>query len=457
MPETIINIENLSKSFKKAPSQHLLVLEDVNFKLQEGEIVALLGKSGSGKSTLLRIIAGLIAPSSGTVTYRGKPVTRPVEGIAMVFQSFALMPWLTVLENVELGLEAQGISREERRHRAIEAIDIIGLDGFESAFPKELSGGMRQRVGFARALVINPDVLLMDEPFSALDVLTAENLKSDLLELWKEKKTNTNGILLVTHNIEEAATLADRIVIFGNDPGYIRAELPVTLPQPRDPESPEYLALVDKIYTLMTTGPKEKAKRAQRERQIGLGYRLPDVEPSELSGLIETMKSFEERIDLPELADELMMNIDDLFPILETLEILGFAKVSAGDIQLSELGKQFSEADLQERKQLFAQRLLEKVPLARYIRRVLDEKAGHRVSEERFLSKLEDYLSEKEADRVLKTMIDWGRYAEIFAYDFNTGILSLENPGKGVSKKARSKSPGLWSITVARNILYSLS
>ncbi|KTD76631.1 AAA-associated domain-containing protein [Legionella waltersii] len=431
MSETVINIENLCKSFKKASTQDLLVLEDVNFKLQEGEIVALLGKSGSGKSTLLRIIAGLVAPSSGTVTYRGTPVTRPVEGIAMVFQSFALMPWLTVLENVELGLEAQGVSRDERRHRAIEAIDIIGLDGFESAFPKELSGGMRQRVGFARALVINPDVLLMDEPFSALDVLTAENLKSDLLELWKEKKTHTNGILLVTHNIEEAATLADRIVIFGNDPGYIRAELPVTLPQPRDPESPEYLALVDKIYTLMTTGPKEKAKRAQRERQIGLGYRLPDVEPSELSGLIETMKSFEERIDLPELADELMMNIDDLFPILETLEILGFAKVSAGDIQLSDLGKQFSEADLQERKKLFAQRLLEKVPLARYIRRVLDEKTGHRVSEERFLSKLEDYLSEKESDRVLKTMIDWGRYAEIFAYDFNTGILSLENPGKG--------------------------
>ena len=432
MSETIIAIENLRKSFKKASTQDLLVLEDVNFKLQEGEIVALLGKSGSGKSTLLRIIAGLIAPSSGTVTYRGKPVIRPVAGIAMVFQSFALMPWLNVLENVELGLEAQGVGREERRHRAIEAIDIIGLDGFESAFPKELSGGMRQRVGFARALVINPDVLLMDEPFSALDVLTAENLKSDLLELWKEKKTKTNGILLVTHNIEEAATLADRIVIFGNDPGYIRAELPVTLTQPRDPETPEFRALVDKIYTLMTTGPKEKAKRAQRERQIGLGYRLPDVEPSELSGLIETMTSFEERIDLPELADEIMMNIDDLFPILETLEILGFATVSAGDIQLSDLGKQFSEADLQERKQLFAQRLLEKVPLARYIRRILDEKVGHRVSEERFLSKLEDYLSEKEADRVLRTMIDWGRYAEIFAYDFNTGILSLENPGKGL-------------------------
>lgn len=429
MSETIISVENCRKSFKKASTQDLLVLEDVNFKLQEGEIVALLGKSGSGKSTLLRIIAGLLPPTSGKVSYRGQPVIRPVPGIAMVFQSFALMPWLTVLENVELGLEAQGVGREERRRRAIEAIDIIGLDGFESAFPKELSGGMRQRVGFARALVINPDVLLMDEPFSALDVLTAENLKSDLLELWHEKKTNTNGILLVTHNIEEAAMLADRIVIFGSDPGYIRAELQVDLPQPRDSETTEFRAVVDRIYTLMTTGPKEKAKRAQRERQIGLGYRLPDVDPSELSGLIETMTTYNERIDLPELADELMMNIDDLFPLLETLEILGFAKVSDGDTQLTELGKQFSEADLQERKQIFAQRLLEKVPLARYIRRILDEKVGHRISEERFLTKLEDYLTEKEADRVLRTMIDWGRYAEIFAYDFNTGILSLENPG----------------------------
>ena len=435
MSETIIAIDHLRKAFKKAATQDLLVLDDINFKLQEGEIVALLGKSGSGKSTLLRIIAGLISPTSGRVTYRGQPVVQPVPGIAMVFQSFALMPWLTVLENVELGLEAQGIGRSERRHRAIEAIDIIGLDGFESAFPKELSGGMRQRVGFARALVINPDVLLMDEPFSALDVLTAENLKSDLLELWHDKKTNTNGILLVTHNIEEAAMLADRIVILGSDPGYIRADLQVNMAQPRRSEAPEFRDLVDRIYTLMISSADEKTRHAHRERQIGLGYRLPDVEPSELSGLIETMKSFEARIDLPDLADELLMNVDDLFPILETLEILGFAEILEGDIHLSELGKQFSEADLQARKQLFAQRLLDKVPLARYIRRILDEKIGHRVSEERFLSKLEDYLSEKEAERVLRTMIDWGRYAEIFAYDFKTGFLSLENPGISTGTK----------------------
>ena len=347
----------------------------------------------------------------------------------MVFQSFALMPWLTVLENVEIGLEALRIPRAKRRQRAIDAIDIIGLDGFESAYPRELSGGMCQRVGFARALVVNPDVLLMDEPFSALDVLTAENLKSDLLELWQEKKTNTNSILLVTHNIEEAATIADRIIILGSDPGIVRANLPVTLPHPRNTESSEFRNLVNAIYTKMISTGEEKTKYAYREAQISLGYRLPDVEPSELTGLIETITSFAEKIDLPTLADELMMNVDDLFPIIETLEILDFAEVLAGRIQLTDLGREFANADLQTRKHLFSERLLDNVPLARYIRRILDEKPDNRVSEERFLTKLEDYLSDEESSRVLRTMIDWGRYAEIFAYDFKTGFLSLENPG----------------------------
>ncbi|OGV32293.1 MAG: nitrate ABC transporter ATP-binding protein [Legionellales bacterium RIFCSPHIGHO2_12_FULL_35_11] len=429
MSETIIHIEKLSKAYKKTQAQDLNVLKDVSFKLKKGEIVALLGKSGSGKSTLLRLISGLVSPTSGQVKYRGKVVDRPVPGIAMVFQSFALMPWLTVLENVELGLEAQGVPRTIRRKRAIDAIDIIGLDGFESAYPKELSGGMCQRVGFARALVINPDVLLMDEPFSALDVLTAENLKSDLLEIWREKKTNTNSILLVTHNIEEAAMIADRIIIIGSDPGSVQADIPVNLPQPRNAESVEFRHLVNHIYSLMISATEEKTTFAYRYKQIGLGYRLPDVEPSELSGLIENIKSVDEKVDLAELADELMMNVDDLFPIIETLEILNFTEIIDDGIYLSKLGKEFSEADLQTRKKLFAQRLLDKVPLARYIRRVLDEKTGHRVSEERFLTKLEDYLSEEESSRVLRTMIDWGRYAEIFAYDFKTGFLSLENPG----------------------------
>lgn len=422
----ILQVKDVLKSFKKAELQDLLVLNHINFTLREGEIVALLGKSGSGKSTLLRIIAGLISPSSGQTLYRDKPVTGPVQGIAMVFQNFALLPWLTVLQNVELGLEAQGVAREERRKRALKAIDTIGLDGFESAFPKELSGGMRQRVGFARALVVNPDILLMDEPFSALDVLTADNLKSDLLDLWQTKKTNTNGILFVTHNIEEAVMLANRIIIFGSDPGYIRAELKVDLPQPRNDQDAQFRKLVDEIYTLMTTQGSET--KTTKPKKIDIGYRLPDVDISELSGLLETLADHEGHVDLPELADYLSLNIDDLFPLTEILEILGFAKVPAGDIALTPAGKVFAQADILERKKIFAGHLLKYIPLASHITRILDERRGQRATLTRFLSELEDHLSEQEAQRVLRVMIDWGRYAELFAYDDNTGMLSLENP-----------------------------
>ena len=433
MAEPIIDVRKVSKSFKKAEHQDLLVLDDINFQMNAGEIVALLGKSGSGKSTLLRITAGLTQPSSGEVLYRGQPVHGPVHGIAMVFQNFALLPWLTVLQNVELGLEALGIPRAERRTRALQAIDTIGLDGFESAFPKELSGGMRQRVGFARALVVNPDILLMDEPFSALDVLTADNLKSDLLDLWQTKKTNTNGILFVTHNIEEAAMLADRIVIFGSDPGFIRAELKVDLAHPRNEQELPFRNLVDNIYTLMTTQPtdiKGQIRRDYRSRAIGLGYRLPDADISELTGLLEVMDDPEHhgRIDLPELAETLHLNVDDLFPLTEVLEILGFAYVAKGDLMLSPAGKIFANADILERKKIFATHLIRYVPLAKHIRRILDERPGHRATKERFLTELEDLLSEDEAERVLRVVIAWGRYAEIFAYDNNTSMLSLENP-----------------------------
>ena len=433
MTQMIMQIQNICKSFKKAEHQDLLVLEQVNFNLQEGEIVALLGRSGSGKSTLLRIMAGLIHPSSGEILYRGQTVRGPAQGIAMVFQNFALMPWLTVLQNVELGLEAQGIHRTERRQRALHAIDTIGLDGFESAFPKELSGGMRQRVGFARALVVNPDLLLMDEPFSALDVLTADNLKSDLLDLWQTKKTNTNGILLVTHNIEEAVLLADRIIIFSSDPGTIRAELRVELPHPRNEQAPAFRKLVDRIYLLMTTQSEQDTLHTfddLKAEPIGLGYRLPDADISELTGLLETMDTPEHngRIDLPELADSLHLNVDDLFPLTEVLEILHFAHVSKGDLVLTPSGRLFANADIQERKKIFAIHLLKFVPLAKHIRRILDERPGHRASKERFLAELEDYFSEQEAERVLRIMIAWGRYAEIFAYDHHNSTLSLENP-----------------------------
>jgi NitT/TauT family transport system ATP-binding protein len=434
--QPIFIVKNISKSFKKAEQQELLVLDKVNFELHEGEIVALLGKSGSGKSTLLRIIAGLVEPSNGTVTYRNQPVQEPVLGMAMVFQNFALLPWLTVLENVELGLEALGVSREERRTRALKAIDIIGLDGFESAFPKELSGGMRQRVGFARALVVNPDVLLMDEPFSALDVLTADNLKNDLLDLWEAKQTGTRGILFVTHNIEEAVLLANRIIVFDSDPGSIRAELNVDLLYPRSDQDPSFRKLVDQIYGLITHQIGERKKllyKDQSPRITNIGYRLPDADISELSGLLETLDEaeYQGHISLPELAESLHLNVDDLFPLTEVLDILGFAHVNHGELILTDAGKLFANADILERKKIFATHLLRYVPLAKHIRQVLEERraVGQRASKDRFLNELEDFLSEKEAERVLRTAIDWGRYAELFAYASNTGMLSLENPG----------------------------
>lgn len=432
MSEPIFEMLKVKKSFKKGDRQELLVLDKINFKMYEGEIIAILGKSGSGKSTLLRILSGLDQPTEGIVYYRGKPITGPVHGAAMVFQTFALLPWLTVLQNVELGLEALGIPPEECRVRALKAIDMIGLDGFETAYPKELSGGMRQRVGFARALVVNPDILLMDEPFSALDVLTADNLKSDLLDLWQSKKTGLNGILFVTHNIEEAIMLADRIIVFRSSPGSIRADLKITLPHPRSDIDPRFRNQVDRVYTLMTTQPQdERMKEGTTEHiEIDIGYCLPDASVAEITGLLEILNEPERegKMDLPEVAEILMLNVDDLFPLTELLDILHFAKVSKGDIAITAEGKQFVEADILERKKIFSYHLKKYVPLARFIYERLVHHPRHRALEEQFLSLLEDYISEKDAERVLYTIIEYGRYAELFAYDYNSGVLSLENP-----------------------------
>lgn len=431
MSEALVQLKHISKSFKKPEHQDLLILNKINLTLYKGQIVALLGKSGSGKSTLLRVISGLLPPTSGTVHYRQKPVLEPASGMAMVFQNFALLPWLTVLENVELGLEALQVPREERRARALKAIDIIGLDGFESAFPRELSGGMRQRVGLARAIVVDPDVLLMDEPFSALDVLTADNLKSDLLKLWQTKQINTNAILLVTHNIEEAVLFADRIVILSHDPGTIKADLSVDLPYPRFDQDPAFRRVVDQVYTLMSDKNVDLKGRVLPAPITSLAYRLPDADFSELTGLMETVDTMPEhpgKIGLQELAEEWHLDVDELFPLTETLDILGFAAVQGGTLFLTEAGRTFAQADILERKNKFAAHLLRYVPLAKHIRRVLEERPGQFAPKARFLNELEDYLSEEEAERVLRTVIDWGRHAELFAYDNTEEILSLENP-----------------------------
>jgi NitT/TauT family transport system ATP-binding protein len=422
----LLDLKGVRKTFRTPDRKERTVLEGVDFRLKEGEIVALLGKSGSGKSTLLRIMAGLIRSNGGDVLYRGQPMAGPARGISMVFQSFALFPWLTVQENVELGLEAAGVGREEREERANEAIDLIGLGGFEGAYPKELSGGMRQRVGFARALVMRPDVLLLDEPFSALDVLTSETLRSDLLELWDDRKIPTKGILLVSHNIEEAVSMADRVLVFSSDPGRVRAEIKVDLERPRDTESAAFRQIVDEVYTLMTAHVRSVAAGGMPE-QLTLGYRIPDATPGKMTGLLETIAEppFHGRADLPQLAEETELPDDTLFHLFEGLRVLGLARIAAGDIFLTSAGQSFVESEDAGRKELFAEALLKNIPLAAHIRRVLDERRDHRAPEDRFLQELEDYLTNDEAERVLEAVITWGRYGEIFDYDYNAGVLML--------------------------------
>ena len=425
----LVEVEHLSHAYRQGGAGEQAVLDDVNLKLRDNEIVALLGRSGCGKSTLLRIIAGLMPATSGAVAIEGEPVIAPAPQVAMVFQSFALFPWLTVLENVEIGLEAQGVDLAERRQRAIAAIDLIGLDGYESAFPKELSGGMRQRVGLARALVVHPKVLLMDEPFSALDVLTAETLRTDILDLWCEGQMPIQSILMVTHNIEEAVLMCDRILVFSSNPGRILAEIKVDLPQPRNRLEPNFRALVDDIYARMTARPSGKVSHGMFPG-TGIALVLPRVSPNRLAGLIELVAAepHNGRADLPAIGGDFLMEVDDLFPVAEVLQLLRFAEVEHGDIRLTEAGRRFARAGLDERKRMFAQHVVTYVPLAGHIKRVLDERAGHRAPASRFRGELEDSMSEELADQTLRAVISWARYAEVFAYDEDSGVFSLENP-----------------------------
>jgi NitT/TauT family transport system ATP-binding protein len=430
MSNAIIELKGVKKSFIKHRKAELLVLDNVNLSIDEREIVALLGKSGSGKSTLLRIISGLIAPTGGEVLYHGEHITQPIPGLSMVFQNFALLPWLTVLENVELGLQAQRVPKALMRERSLEAIDVVGLDGFESAYPKELSGGMSQRVGIARALVVNPEVLLMDEPFSALDVLTAENLRGDLLDIWQSDKTNIKTIIFVTHNIEEAVTLADRICIFDSDPGCVRTQIPVTLKHPRNDQDTDFRQLVDAVYSAMTAAKFTDLHDRYVCKEVDMSYRLPQVSISEVTGFIETLVSpeYEKRVDLPELAEELHLEIDELFAITEVMEILRFARVAKGDIELTDQGRRLGVADILERKKIYEESLMQYVPVMRFIRETIDNDSDQSVNENFFIKRLEKHFSEQAAEEVMKVAIDWGRYAEIFAYDYNSGYLSLDNP-----------------------------
>ena len=426
--EPIIQALQIEKSYTQPDGRQIQVIAPMDFSVEPDIIIALLGPSGSGKSTLLRMLSGLAAPTSGEVLWHGKPMGECSPNVAIVFQSFALFPWLTVLDNVEAPLLAKGITHFERHRRALKALASVGLHGFESAFPKELSGGMKQRVGFARALAVEPEILFMDEPFSALDVLTAENLRGELLELWQAKKIPTRSIFIVTHNIEEAVLLADRIIVLGRNPARIRADFRVPLQQPRDRKSAAFVLYVDYIYKVMTQPELEFAppsKTGHKEKVTA--QMLPHSRPGGVGGLLELLNDRGGEEDVYHVAEDLLLEVDDLLPIMDAATLLGFATVNEGDVRITEPGRAYAEADIPTRKELFRNAALEHASLLQQMHSALEKKSNHTMPLEFFRDLLDERFAQVEVDRQIETALLWGRYAEIFTYDPDTDELHLHS------------------------------
>jgi len=425
--EAIVEAEKVEKFYEQPDGRRIEVIAPIDLAIEPNKIIALLGPSGCGKSTLLRILTGLARPSAGEVLWHGNPLDGEQPNVAIVFQSFALFPWLTVIQNVEAPLKAKGIEPDERHNRAMQILDTVGLDGFETAYPKELSGGMKQRVGFARAMVVEPEVLFMDEPFSALDVLTAENLRGELMELWVNKKMPTRSIFIVTHNIDEAILLADRVIVLGRDPARIRADFEVDMVHPRDRKSLRYVELVDYVYKVLTQPKSDLPPPHDIKGVPGPSKypRLPHARPGGIAGLLEILIDRNGKDDLYQLADELTMEVDDLLPIVEAAELLEFAIVREGDVEITQEGREFAEADILTRKMIFRKAALEHVPLLKQIDTALRRKSDGALPDDFFEDVLDEHFSMDEARRQLDTVILWGRYGEIFDYDADAGRLVL--------------------------------
>jgi NitT/TauT family transport system ATP-binding protein len=435
--EPILEGRALEKFYLQPDGGRIQIISPTDIKVMPGKILALLGPSGCGKSTLLRMLTGLSAPSAGEVFYHGRKLTDDPPNVGIVFQSFALFPWLTVLQNVEAPLEARGVSATERHERAMRIIDSVGLDGFENAYPKELSGGMKQRVGFARALVIEPEVLFMDEPFSALDVLTAETLRGELMELWNDRKIPTRAIFIVTHNIEEAVVLADRVVVLASHPARIREDFEITLAQPRSRKSEPFESLVDHIYRVLTQPELEHAMPAEMKSAPAAPsisapapryIRLPHVRAGGIAGLLEILVDHGGREDLHRVSHQLMLESDDLLPIVEACVLLGFARVEQGDAEITDLGRELASGDIRRRKQIFREALLSHVPILQQIDSALQSKKDGTMLLDFFHDLLDEHFTEGEVHKQLDTAIQWGRYAELFEYDSVTGRLSRSKP-----------------------------
>ncbi len=421
----LLELKHVSRRYGQPPKQFTAV-QDVNFVIQPGEFVCLLGPSGCGKSTLLRMITGLNPTSDGQVLYKGQPQQGVNPHSTIVFQTFALYPWLTVQQNVEVALKARGVAEADRHRIAVQLLDKVGLDGFEKVYPRELSGGMRQKCGFARAMAVEPQLFCLDEPFSALDVLSAEALRGELLELWISKSIPTEAILMVTHNIEEAVFLADRIIVMEKDPGRVLAEVNVTLHHPRNRKDTAFQALVDKVYALVAGKTEPEAEALGTAPGVpGQTRALPIATLNRLAGLLEAIDAEQgNQIDLYRLAEDLHLELDDILPVVEGAEIMGFATVDQGDIRLTPLGETFATASIVARKEILAGRVM-RLPTIRWIYETLQKDDNQRIAEDYFIEKLQPDFGEY-AKNQLDIAVDWGRYAELFAYDDNSGELYLD-------------------------------
>ena len=428
MATPLLEIRNLFQHFPVAGGQSMEILHDISLEIREQEVVAILGPSGCGKSTLLRVVIGLEKPSSGLILYRGKAQTGLNPSAGLVFQNFALFPWLTVQQNVAVGLSSLPLDDAEREKHVRRVVDAVGLEGFEEAYPKELSGGMKQRVGFARALAVEPELLCMDEAFSALDVLTGETLRNEVIDLYTRKTSPVNTILMVTHSISEAVFMATRIVVMGAHPGTIRAVLDNPLPYPRDEHQPEFVVLSRKLHALVTQTviPEEPTPAAAGARRPVV-QSIPTVSLAATIGLLEVLEN-EGVMELFELARHVDLEFTQLLLLVRAAELLGWVGTRGQRVEMTDEGRKFLAADINARKQLLNARLREIFVFSMVIHMLKQSEQGE-VPDEIILSQLALHFPHERPQRILRTVVAWARYAGLFKYSSTRKVLYGLNPG----------------------------
>ncbi len=423
--DALCEARNVSHEYQMPSGGKLRVLDNINVAINPSEVVALLGPSGSGKSTILRILAGLITPTQGEVFYRGRKVDGLTPGVAIVFQSFALYPWMTVQENVEIVLRAAGLDPDETRSRSERVVRTVGLAGFEEAYPRELSGGMKQRLGIARALSVDPEILFMDEPFSHVDALTAESLRAEVLDLWAPTNKNPSSILMVSHDINEVVYMASRIIVLSSHPGRVRTIVENPLPRPRDQRSREFERLVAYLHEIITKGELPDVAPEVRRRESTTIQALPSSTTSEIAGLLEYLESHEGRDDLFEISAEFHLEFGRVITITKAAEILSFVDTPQQDVVLTPLGWQWLRAGLEDRKRIWREQLL-KIKLFRDLYTRLQQNPEEAISADDVKETIILSLPHENYEVMFDTIVRWARFGDLFAYDEDTEKITME-------------------------------